>query len=106
MATDRPIFPNIEDLRHALGRIAVHPLPIPYDCTDGFLGAYWRRPRAYLDPTVRGAMSTFTKLDTLEPGLTRLRGDLDDGTWHRRHGHLLSESELDLGYRLVIAPQD
>ena len=51
-------------------------------------------------------MSTFTKLDTLEPGLTHLRRDLDDGSWHRRHGDLLTESELDLGYRLVIAPRD
>ena len=106
MTTDRPIFPTIDDLRHALGPIEVRPLPIPHDCTDGFLGAYWRRPHAYLDPGVRGAMSTFTKLDTLEPGLTRLRRDLDDGSWHRRHGHLFEESELDLGYRLVIAPQD
>jgi SAM-dependent methyltransferase len=106
MATDRPIFPSLDDLRHAFGRIEIHSMPIPHDCTDGFLGAYWRRPHAYLDPGVRGAMSTFTKLETLEPGLTRLRHDLDDGTWHRRHGHLLSQSELDLGYRLVIAPRD
>jgi SAM-dependent methyltransferase len=106
ITTDRPIFPSLDDLRHAFGHIEIHSLPIPHDCTDGFLGAYWRRPHAYLDPGVRGAMSTFTKLDTLEPGLTRLRHDLDDGTWHRRHGHLLSQSELDLGYRLVIAPRD
>ena len=58
---------------------------------------------AYLDPGVRGAMSTFTKLATLEPGLTHLRRDLEDGSWERRHLHLLAKSELDLGYRLVIA---
>jgi SAM-dependent methyltransferase len=103
---DRPIFPTIDNLRHALEHIEVHPVPIPHDCTDGFLGAYWRRPHAYLDPGVRGAMSTFAKLDTLEPGLTHLRRDLDDGSWHRRHSDLLTESELDLGYRLVIAPRD
>jgi hypothetical protein len=39
----------------------------------------------------------------VEPGLARLRGDLDDGTWERRHGHLLRQPEADLGYRLVIA---
>lgn len=102
-AIDRPIFPAMGELREAFERIEIHPLPIPHDCRDGFLGAYWRRPRAYLDPGVRGAMSTFTKLDTLEPGLTRLRGDLEDGTWNRRHGHLLTQPELDLGYRLVVA---
>ena len=29
-------------------------VPIPHDCTDGFQGAYWRRPAAYLDADVRG----------------------------------------------------
>ncbi len=43
---DRPLFPSIEDFRKALGRVEVHPLPIPHDCADGFLGAYWRRPSA------------------------------------------------------------
>jgi SAM-dependent methyltransferase len=102
-AMDRPIFPTIEELRRAFGHIEIHALPIPHDCTDGFLGAYWRRPHAYLDPGVRGAISTFTKLDSPEPGLSRLRNDLADGTWERRHGHLLAASELDLGYCWVIA---
>jgi SAM-dependent methyltransferase len=99
---DRPIFPPIDELERALGSVECRPLLIPHDCTDGFLGAYWRRPDAYLDPGVRGAISTFSKIGDLEPGLTRLRRDLAGGTWQRRHGHLLSESAIDLGYRLVI----
>src|SRR5881296_239539 len=78
-------------------------LPIPHDCSDGFLGAYWRRPRAYLDAGVRSAISTFTKLRDSEPGLVRLRKDIEDGTWERRYGHILNEGELDLGYRIAIA---
>jgi hypothetical protein len=81
---DRPIFPAIEDLGRALGKVEIHTLPIPHDCVDGFLGAYWRRPHAYLDAGVRRAISTFAKIRTLEPGLTRLRRDLEDGTWERR----------------------
>jgi SAM-dependent methyltransferase len=102
---DRRIFPAIEDYRRALGRIEVHPLPIPHDCVDGFLGAYWRRPRAYLDAGVRGAISTFAKMPRgdVEAGLERLRHDLEDGTWARRHGDLMNRSEIDLGYRIVIA---
>jgi SAM-dependent methyltransferase len=100
---DRQILPPMEELQQVLGTIEIRPLPIPYDCTDGFLGAYWRRPHAYLDPGIRGAISTFAKIGDGESGLTRLRGDLADGTWERRHGHLLGKSELDLGYRLVIA---
>src|SRR5262249_22990239 len=58
---------------------------------------------AYLDAGVRGAISTFTKLADVEPGLARLRADLAVGTWERRHGHLRRRDAVDLGYRLVIA---
>lgn len=102
LAIDRPIFPAIADFRRGLGEVEVRPLAVPHDCTDGFLGAYWRRPAAYLDAGVRGAISTFAKIANVEAGVTRLRRDLEDGTWARRHGDLLARSELDLGYRLVI----
>ena len=103
--TDRKIFPTIEDYRRALGRIDVRPMPIPHDCVDGFLGAYWRRPHAYLDARVRGAISTFAKLPprAVESGVEQLRRDLEDGTWARRHGDLLDRTEIDLGYRIVVA---
>ena len=103
VALDRGFFPTPDEMRRTLGPIEVHPLPIPHDCTDGFLGAYWRRPHAYLDAAVRGAISTFSKLGDVEPGLARLRNNLEDGTWTRRHGPLLARSELDLGDRLVVA---
>jgi hypothetical protein len=83
--------------------MAVFDLPIPHDCTDGFLGAYWRRPRSYLDATVRGAISTFAKLADVGCGLSRLQRDLDSGEWHRRYAAILGQTRLDLGYRLVIA---
>lgn len=102
-AIDRQIFPSIEEFRRELGEVEVRPLLIPHDCPDGFLGAYWRRPHAYLDAGVRSAISTFSKIGDVDRGLPRLRSDLEDGTWARRYGHLLSQSELDLGYRLVIA---
>src|SRR5262245_39501237 len=105
VAIDRRIFPVIGDFRRALGRLEVRPLPVPHDCEDGFLGAYWRRPHAYLDAEVRSAISTFAKPTPrdLESGLARLRRDLEDGTWVRRHGDLLDRTELDLGYRIVVA---
>jgi len=102
VAIDRPNFPSLDDFQRVLGPIDVRPLPIPHDCTDGFLGAYWRRPAAYLDAGVRGAISTFAKLDDVGAGVARLRADLDDGTWARRHADLLDQPELDLGYRLVV----
>ena len=100
---DRHIFLSIDELRRALGGIEVSPLMIPHDCADGFLGAYWRRPQAYLDAGVRSAISTFSKLRTLDAGLARLRRDIADGTWTRRYGELLDRTEIDLGYRLIVA---
>jgi SAM-dependent methyltransferase len=103
VATDRAIFPTRDDLERSLGPVELRPLPVPHDCLDGFLGAYWRRPQAYLDPAVRGAISTFGKIGDVEPGLARLRRDLEDGTWTRRHGPLLTRPALDLGYRLAVS---
>jgi SAM-dependent methyltransferase len=103
VAIDGAIFPTLDDFERAWGAVDVRPVPVPHDCIDGFLGAYWRRPAAYLDPAVRAGVSTFTKLTNVDAGLARLRHDLADGTWARRHGHLLDRAELDLGYRLVVA---
>jgi SAM-dependent methyltransferase len=100
---DRQILPSLEEVRRAVGPVDVRPLPIPHDRTDGFLGAYWRRPSADLDPGVRRAISTFAKIPPIDAGLTRPRADLADGTWARRYGHLLHQTALDLGYYLVIA---
>ncbi|HET7461493.1 MAG TPA: class I SAM-dependent methyltransferase [Longimicrobium sp.] len=101
--TDRAAFASIGELADALGGARVVPVPIPADCTDGFLGAYWRRPAAYLDPGVRAAISAFARIADAEPALARLAAELADGTWERRHGRHLPAGELDLGYRLVVA---
>ena len=108
VAVDRAIFPTRDELAHSLGPVELRPLPVPHDCVDGFLGAYWRRPHAYLDPAVRGAISTFSKIGDVEAGLARLRSDLEDGTWRRRHGHLLrarrARSRLPPGRRPYREP--
>jgi SAM-dependent methyltransferase len=98
---DRRDFPSLENLRLALGDLSVETIPIPADCTDGFLGAYWQRPESYLDPSVRSAISSFSKIASVEQGIERLRADLHSGAWHRKYGHLLQRSLLDIGYRLV-----
>lgn len=99
---DRRQFPTLRDIERAIGPIESEALVVPADCTDGFLGAYWRRPAAYLDARVRAAISTFSKLDAAA-ALARLEADLADGTWNARHGEILTRSELDVGYRLVVA---
>ena len=100
---DRPLFPAISDFEHALGPVTVETIQIPHDCSDGFLGAYWRRPAAYLDARVRGAISTFSKLSDVRSGLTRLDADIDSGKWRCKYSDLLTKAELDIGYRLIVA---
>ena len=102
LAIDRPNFPSLPDIEKAIGPTEVLAVPIPADCSDGFLGAYWRRPEVYLDARARAAISTFSKIDPAA-GLARLSRDLEDGTWSDRYGALQSLPELDIGYRLVIA---
>jgi hypothetical protein len=89
----------------ALNVHEVRTIPVPWDCTDGFGGAYWRRPHAYLDPEAREAISGLALADpaTVIRAVEKLRHDLDDGTWQHRHAALAELPELDLGYRLVIA---
>jgi SAM-dependent methyltransferase len=103
LALDRKTFPSMEEFREALGHISVYALPIPADCIDGFLGAYWHRPSAYLDPKVRMGISSFYRIGEVETRIEKLRRDLASGVWERKHRHLLAVDALDVGYRLVIA---
>ena len=98
---DKAQMPQIKDYERWLGPVETVPIPVPHDCTDGFLYAYWRRPKAYLDPVVRAAMSSFHALGDVSEALDRLRTDLDSGTWMNRHGAILHLDALDTGYRLV-----
>jgi SAM-dependent methyltransferase len=92
----------LKTARAVFGELRIVPVPVPHDCTDGFFCAYWRRPEAYLDPDIRGAISFFAKARDVEARIEMLRRDLADGTWMRRNGHLMRETERDFGYRLVI----
>jgi SAM-dependent methyltransferase len=105
LALDVPRFPSLSTFAGSLGDFTVHPLLIPHDCQDGFLGAFWQRPGAYLDPNIRRAISGFAQLPpaVVEAGLARLAADLSSGHWQARFGWLCQHTSLDLGYRLIVA---
>lgn len=101
LSTDRFSF---EIVREFIGG-AVTVVPVPADCRDGFLGAFWRRPKRYLEPATRAAMSAFHGLPEAEvaDGVARLAHDLQSGAWEARHADLLAADEWDGGYRLIVA---
>ncbi len=102
---DSARFPSIEEQRAALGEeVSVLTVPLAHDCEDGFLAAYWRRPRAYLDEQVRAGMSIFhlPRAHALLDGLDYLAEDLDSGRWEDRYEDLLEREQIDLGYRLLV----
>ncbi|HRW37616.1 MAG: class I SAM-dependent methyltransferase [Acidimicrobiales bacterium] len=104
LAVSRPPRPaEVLERLGGAGRIEV--VPVPADCVDGFQPAHWQRPEAYLDPAVRACASGLALLpdDLVAARMARLAADLADGSWHRRHGHLLDRAELDTGFRLVVA---
>jgi SAM-dependent methyltransferase len=99
---DRKSFSFLDQFRQFSKSVSVKTVPVPHDCQDGFLGAYWRRPEAYLDPLVRASISVFSKLKDIESRIQRLEDDLRSGAWDRDFGYLRSLSELDTGYRIVV----
>jgi SAM-dependent methyltransferase len=102
---DLPRFPALPDIARSFATIEALPVPIPHDCQDGFLGAFWRRPDAYLDPDVRRAISGFAQLPpaVVDDCVARLAADLGSGRWNDRFGHLRRQDSADLGYRLIVA---
>lgn len=104
-AHDRTVFPNAEQLvtllERTIGPAELHPLPVPHDCVDGFLCAFWRRPEAYLDPNIRAGMSSFSYIDAAQ-GLARLADDLESGRWTSTNQAILNREIMDLGYRIAI----
>jgi SAM-dependent methyltransferase len=101
---DRGRCPSVVDVVEWVGDCTVDPIPVPHDCQDGFLAAFWRRPEAYLDPNVRAGMSGFALLepDVVARGVAHLECDLASGAWERRFGHLRSLDALDVCYRLLV----
>lgn len=103
VALDEAQMPAMADYARWLGSVQIMPVPVPHDCRDGFLYAYWRRPAAYLDPTIRTGSSSFWAIRNAEAGLEALRRDLETGAWERRYADLLARDCYDAGYRLVVA---
>lgn len=107
-AMDRSMAVPMDALLDALPGATVTPVLIPHDCSDGFGVAFWQRPAAYLDPSLRAGMSMIARLapGVAAAGLARLERDVDSGRWHDEHADLLQLTEWDAGFRQVVADLD
>jgi SAM-dependent methyltransferase len=101
LVAGRPTLPELAD---AIGARA-EPVPIPWDCADGFFEAHWRRPEAYLDEHVRRGVSVWARVGphAEQRAVNSLRGDLVSGRWAERNHDLVDLDEAELGLRLLIA---
>lgn len=98
-------FPAIAEQCVATGdEVRLQAVPIPHDCENGLLAAYWRRPQAYLQEHVRAGIPTFQLpgAATLLDGLGELAQDIESGRWEERNQDILENKQLDLGYRLLV----
>lgn len=98
------VLASLPDLACAIGA-RLEPVPIPWDCTDGFFEAYWRRPEAYLEEEVRRGISVWKAVgpDIETRVVHRLGDDLASGRWVERNRDLIDLGEAELGARLLIA---
>ena len=98
------VLASPSDLADPIGA-RLEPVPIPWDCADGFFEAYWRRPEAYLDEAVRRGVSVWAAVgpDAEQRAVDSLRDDLASGRWGERNHDLVDLDTAELGARLLIA---
>lgn len=104
IASEQRRFPTVTAICDALGpRSEVTDVPIPIDCTDGFIEAYYARPEQLLNPSVRASQSAWGHVspDAVRRFVTALRADLDSGRWDERYGHLRRRPQYTGSLRLV-----
>jgi SAM-dependent methyltransferase len=96
--------PTLQERADAIGAL-MQPVPIPWDCADGFFHAYWRRPEDYLCSDVRQGTSVWARVGRAaeERAVRQLGDDLASGLWAERNREILGLREADLGARLLIS---
>ena len=108
-----PEFAGVRGVRvlAALPRLAdsigagLEPVPIPWDCDDGFFEAYWRRPEAYLSEDVRRGVSVWASVGPAaeQRAVKRLSDDLASGRWADLNRDIVDLDAAELGARLLVA---
>ncbi|MDA0162240.1 class I SAM-dependent methyltransferase [Solirubrobacter ginsenosidimutans] len=106
IAAEARRYPGLGHIAAVLGgEVTVTEVPVALDCVDGFAEAFYGRPEALLDATVRRSQSAwgFVPADAIDDGLAKLRAELASGAWDARHGQLRTQPEFTGALRLLVA---
>lgn len=109
VAVEEARFPRLDHVIDILAvgsaDVCVDVVAVPKDCTDGFGEAFYARPEAFLDATVRAFTSGLVLTDpaAVQRGLGLLEHDLASGAWDRKYGQLRTQGERRGALRLVCA---
>jgi SAM-dependent methyltransferase len=109
LALEMSVFPALDHVASTLGgKARIERIPIPGDCTDGFVESWWKRPEVMLDPIVRASQSMWKRLPAgvEERAIARLRRDLESGEWDRNYGYLREQDSYNGSLALVISEPD
>jgi hypothetical protein len=98
-----PDFDNMCDILGGTGRVLS--VPIPLDCSDGFIEAYYGRPEKFLNEKARHSCSAWSTVDseTSKKYVNHLQNDLQSDAWDQKYGNLRSLPEFDGSLRLYVS---
>jgi SAM-dependent methyltransferase len=99
-------YPKLDFIKNSLeGECKIIPVPIPFDCIDGFQEAYYGRPEAFLEKEVRLSQSAWAFLSAgMEEVLVKaLETDLLSGQWDKKYGHYRTTPSFTSALRLIIS---
>lgn len=103
---DKARFPKIDHITNILGgKSKVVPVPIPKDCIDGFNEAFYAKPEAFLEESVRRSQSfwDFLPREAEDKAVSLLKADLNSGKWDKLYGSLRDQDEFHGALRIVAS---
>ena len=106
ISVERRRYPSMERITRGLGgSTEVQVIPIPIDCVDGFTEAFYARPEAFLDATVRRSQSAWSFVPEKEQAhfVRTLRGELASGEWDRKYGEWRKKPFFEGSLRLIVS---
>ena len=105
LAAETKRTPSMAYIAERIGpKSEVLTVPVPLDCTDGFVEAFYGRPERLLDPAVRKAQSSWGFIDEgVEARFVEsLSKDLASGRWDERYGHFRTQPAFEGALRLIV----